>query len=107
MCVCVCVFVQIVSVAKWRGGQLAEVVQGTGAHAWVELTDLFASSYSITVAQVLLSCKQHDTVSHAVSFQQHPDINEQALHTFTDTARSPCAHGAATTLHNAVTPAQQ
>ena len=46
--------VQIVSVAKWRGSQIAEVVQGTGAHAWVQLSDLVASSYSITLAQVRL-----------------------------------------------------
>ena len=52
-CVCVC-GVQIVSVAKWRGSQIAEIGQGTGAHAWVQLTDLVASSYSITLAQVRL-----------------------------------------------------
>ena len=43
---------QIVSVAKWRGMQIAQLVQGTGSRAWVELTDLVASSHSITVAQV-------------------------------------------------------
>lgn len=60
--------VQIVSVAKWRGSQIAEVVQGTGAHAWVQLADLAASSYSITLAQVLLSCTQHQTLGCSMAY---------------------------------------
>ena len=46
---------QIVAVAKWRGSQIAQIVQGKGSTAWVQLTDLVASSHSITLAQVLLS----------------------------------------------------
>lgn len=43
---------QVVSVAKWRGSQIAQVAQGIGSHAWVDLRDLAAASHSITLAQV-------------------------------------------------------
>ena len=58
---------QIVTVAKWRGSQIAQVVQGTGSSAWVQLTDLVASSHSITVAQVLLSYTNSVLQSHQQS----------------------------------------
>ena len=45
---------QIVSVAKWHGSQIAEVAQGIGQHVWVLLKDLASSSQAITLAQVCL-----------------------------------------------------
>jgi len=43
---------QIVSVAKWHGSQVAELAQGIGKHVWVQLKDLASSSQAITLAQV-------------------------------------------------------
>ncbi len=43
---------QIVSVAKWHGSQVAELAQGIGKHVWVQFKDLASSSQAITLAQV-------------------------------------------------------
>lgn len=43
---------QVVSVAKWHGSQVAELAQGIGKHVWVQLKDLASSSQAITLAQV-------------------------------------------------------
>ena len=48
----VCLALQIVSVAKWHGSQVAELAQGIGKHVWVQLKDLASSSQAITLAQV-------------------------------------------------------
>ena len=80
---------QIVAVAKWRGSQIAQIVQGTGSSAWVKLPDLVASSHSITLAQVLPSHTQSTSITPKES-RPLLDINELALHityyTFTDPA---------------------
>ncbi len=49
-------WLQVISVAKWRGSQIAQIAQGIGQHAWVQLKDLVASSLSITLAQVHAAC---------------------------------------------------
>lgn len=51
---CATVIMQVVSVAKWHGSQIAEVAQGIGQHVWVLLKDLASSSQAITLAQVCL-----------------------------------------------------
>lgn len=69
---------QIVSVAKWHGSQVAEIAQGIGKHVWVQLKDLASSSQAITLAQVgkpaeLISHVMHVMhVSHAPHGRQAP-----------------------------------